>query len=94
VLTAGMNRLAWDVRHGSEYAPLKRRARDEAVAAVRKVREEASYREMETAAVQAVQPMIREYEHQQACQFRTERPGEVSGFQRASLPEKAPGSGK
>jgi hypothetical protein len=38
------------------------------VAAVRKVREEASYNEMETAAVQAVQPMIREYEHQEACQ--------------------------
>jgi excisionase family DNA binding protein len=67
-LQAGMNRLAWDVRCGSEYARLKQRAWDVAVAAVRKVREEASYHEMETAAVQAVQPMIREYEHQQACQ--------------------------
>jgi hypothetical protein len=67
-LKAGMNRLAWDVQFGSEYAPLKQRAWDAAVAAVRKVREEASYREMETAAVEAVQPMIREYDHQQACQ--------------------------
>jgi hypothetical protein len=67
-LKAGMNSLAWDVQFGSEYAPLKQRAWDAAVAAVRKVREEASYNEMETAAVQAVQPMTREYEHQQACQ--------------------------
>jgi hypothetical protein len=59
-LKAGMNRLAWDVRCGSEYAGLKQRAWHAAVAAVRKVREEASYNEMETAAVQAVQPMIRE----------------------------------
>jgi hypothetical protein len=29
------------------------------------LREEASYREMETATVQAVRPVIREYEHQQ-----------------------------
>ena len=63
-----MNRLSWDIQFGSEYAGLKQRAWDAAVAAVRKVREEASYREMETVAVEAVQPMIREYEHQQACQ--------------------------
>jgi hypothetical protein len=67
-LKAAMNRLTWDVLNRSEYAPLKQRAWEAAVAAVRNLREEASYREMETAAVQAVQPMIREYEHQQACQ--------------------------
>ena len=67
-LKAGMNRLPWDVQFGSEHAGLKQRAWDAAVAAVRKVREEASYNEMETAAVQAVQPMTRECEHQQACQ--------------------------
>ena len=67
-LKAGMNRLSWDVQYGSEYAGLRQRAWEAAVAAVGKVREEASYHEMETAAVQAVQPMIREYEHQQACQ--------------------------
>jgi hypothetical protein len=67
-LQAGMNRLPWNVRCGSEYAGLKQRAWDAAVAAVRKVREEASYNEIETAAVQAVQPIIREYEHQQACE--------------------------
>lgn len=32
------------------------------------MREEASYNEIETAALQAVQAMNREYEHQQACQ--------------------------
>jgi hypothetical protein len=47
---------------------LKQRAWDAAVAAVRQVREEASYKEMETAAVQAVQPIIREYEYQETCQ--------------------------
>jgi hypothetical protein len=67
-LKVGMNRLAWDVQSRSEYAPLKQRAWEAAVAAVLKLREEASYNEMETAAVQAVQPMIREYDHQQACQ--------------------------
>jgi len=72
-LTASMNSLAWAVPCGSEYAPLKQRAWDAAVAAVRKVREEASYNEIETAAVQAVQPMIREYEHQQVCQRRVGR---------------------
>src|ERR1017187_7893895 len=67
-LQAGMNKLSWNVLYGSEYKELKQRAWDAAVAAGRKVREEASYPEMETAAVQAVQPMIREYEHEQACQ--------------------------
>jgi excisionase family DNA binding protein len=67
-LQAGMNRLSWDVRNGSGYASLKQRAWDAAVAAATRVREEASYDEMETAAVQAVQPMIREYDHLQACQ--------------------------
>jgi hypothetical protein len=67
-LAAGMDKLGWNVQHRSEYAPLKKRAWDAAVSAVGKVRAEASYPEMETAAVQAVQPMVREYEHQQACQ--------------------------
>jgi excisionase family DNA binding protein len=67
-LQAGMNKLSWNIRYGSEYAGLKQRAWEAAVAAVRQVREEASYHEVETAAVQAVQPMIREYEYQEACQ--------------------------
>jgi len=72
-LKAGMNRLPWDIRCGSEYAPLKQRAWETAVAAVGKVREGASYNEMETVTVQAVQPMIREYQQQQACQRRVGR---------------------
>src|ERR1035437_6753144 len=67
-LNAGMNRLSWDIQYRRECAPLKQRAWDAAVAALRKVREEASYNEMETAAVEAVQPINREHEHQQACQ--------------------------
>jgi hypothetical protein len=67
-LKAGMEGLPPDVQYRSEYASLKQRAWDAAVEALRKVRVEASYREMETAAVQAVQPMVREYDHQQTCQ--------------------------
>ena len=43
-LKAGMNSLVWDVQFGCEYALLKQRAWDAAVAAVRKVREEARTR--------------------------------------------------
>jgi hypothetical protein len=67
-LQAGMHKLSWDLRYGSKYAGSRQRAWDAAVAALGNVREEATYNEMETAAVQAVQPMIREYEHEQACQ--------------------------
>jgi len=70
---AGMNKLALDVRYRSEYAGLKQRAWEAVVAAVGKVRVEAGYNEMETAAVQAVQPMIREYEHQKACEDIVQR---------------------
>jgi hypothetical protein len=72
-LAAGMNKLGWNVQFRSEYAALKQRAWDAAVSAVRKVRGEASYAEMEVAAVQAAQPMAREYEHQHACQQIVDR---------------------
>ena len=72
-LQAGMYKLALDVRYRSEFAGLKQRAWEAAVAAVGKVRAEAGYSEMETAAVQAVQPMIREYEHQKACERIVQR---------------------
>jgi excisionase family DNA binding protein len=67
-LKSAMNRLPWDLRNSSEHASLKQRAWEAAVEAVRRLREEASYREMETATVLAVQPAVREYEYQQACQ--------------------------
>ncbi len=66
-LQVGMDRLPWDVQIHYEYAALKQRAWEVAVAAVRKAREDATYNDMETAAALAVQPVIREYEHQQAC---------------------------
>lgn len=67
-LKASMDQLPWDIRSSSEYAHLKQNAWDAAVAAVRRGREDASYSEMEAAAEQAVQPMIREYEYRKACQ--------------------------
>jgi excisionase family DNA binding protein len=66
-LEAGMSMLPWDIQNRSEWAPWKQHAREAAVAAMRKLREEASYNEKQTAAVQAVQPVIRQYEHHQAC---------------------------
>jgi hypothetical protein len=63
-----MNRLPLDVRNRSEWARLKQYASDAAVEAVGKLREEASCHEMEIVAEQAVQPVIRAYEHAQACE--------------------------
>lgn len=47
---------------------MKQRAWDASIEALRRLREEASYSEMETATVQALQPVIRDYEHLQNCQ--------------------------
>jgi len=47
---------------------MKQRACEAAVEALRRLRDEASYSEMETGAALAVQPVIREYEHQQKYQ--------------------------
>jgi excisionase family DNA binding protein len=66
-LKAGLDRLPPEVRYRAEHAGLKQRAWEAAVAAVSKVRDGASYNERETAALQAVQPMVREYSHQEAC---------------------------
>jgi hypothetical protein len=63
-----MDELPWDVRYRAEHATLKQRAWQAAAAAIGKLQAEASIGEMKTAASQAVQPMIREYQHQQACQ--------------------------
>jgi excisionase family DNA binding protein len=66
-LNSAMNRLPLAVYNSSEYAPLKQRAWEAAVEVVTRLREEASDREMETATAEAVRPMIREYDHLQAC---------------------------
>jgi excisionase family DNA binding protein len=72
-LKVSIAKLPIDVQYRSEYAPLKQRAWDAAVAAVGRLRREASYSEIEAAVVHAVQPMIREYEHEQACQVMVKR---------------------
>jgi hypothetical protein len=66
-LESAMNKLGWEVRSSSDFVPLKQRAWEAAVAAVGGIRVEAGYSEMETAATQAVQPMIQQYEHASAC---------------------------
>lgn len=67
-LDAAINKLPWSVRNSRPYAPLKQLAWDAAAEVLGRLREEASYREMETVAVQAVQPMIRQHEHEQDCE--------------------------
>ena len=67
-LNSAIDKLPWAVRNGREYVPLKLRASEAAVEALDRLREVASYQEMETVAVQAVQPVIRAYEHHEGCQ--------------------------
>lgn len=67
-LKSAMSRLPWDVQSKSEWARFKQIARNAAVESVGKLHEQASDREMAAAAGQAVQPMIRAYEHAQAAE--------------------------
>jgi excisionase family DNA binding protein len=67
-LNSAIDKLPWAVRNSREYVPLKLRASEAAVEAVGRLREEASYQEMETVTVQAVQPVIRAFEHHEGCQ--------------------------
>lgn len=86
-LDAAKDRLAWEVGNVAAFAPLKQRAWEAAVAAVGKLRADASYREMEAATVQAVQPMIREYEDCELCRrvlMRTYISGATSDEQEAA----------
>ncbi len=62
-------KLPWDVKNRPEHASLKKRALNALDEVVRGLREEASYGEMETATLLAVQPMIREYEHRRECEW-------------------------
>jgi hypothetical protein len=66
-IEAAMNRLPFNVRYGQECAALKQRAWEAAAAALGRVRAEAGYAEMESATIQAVQPVIREHEHAETC---------------------------
>ncbi len=67
-LKSAMNRLPWDVQNKPEWAGLKKIAWDAAAEAVGKLHEEATHREMADVAEQAVQPVIRLFEHAQTCE--------------------------
>jgi hypothetical protein len=67
-LTSSIDKLPWAVREHSEFGRLKQLAWEAAVEGLRNLCEEAGFHEMETAAIQAVQPMIRAYEHHESCQ--------------------------
>jgi hypothetical protein len=67
-IESAIRELPWDVRHRREFATLKQRAGKATVAAVGKLRAEASPDEMKAATSQAVQPIIREYGHLDVCQ--------------------------
>lgn len=66
-IESAMNRLPWDLRLGQEWIGLRQRAWEAAVDAAGRVRAEASYAEIEAAAIHATQPMIREHEHADRC---------------------------
>jgi hypothetical protein len=66
-LNCAINELPWDVREHSEFRPLRQLAWDTAAEALRNLRDEASYREMEIVAIQAVQPIIIVYNHHESC---------------------------
>ncbi len=83
---SGMNKLPWEVRYRSEHASLKQRAWDAVIEAVGRLREEASSQEIETATALAVQPMTREYEHQQRCERIVSR---VYAFDATSVEQEA-----
>jgi hypothetical protein len=66
-IESAMNRLPWDLRIGQEWTAIKQRVWEAAADAAERVRAEASYAEIEAAAVHATQPMIREHEHADRC---------------------------
>jgi hypothetical protein len=67
-IESGMSRLAWEVRHGAAFAGLRQQAREAVVSAIRKAGEDAGPRELAAVAMQAVEPMMREYEHDRLCE--------------------------
>jgi hypothetical protein len=66
-IESAISRLPWDIQYGQEWAAVKQRAWEAAAAAVAKLPADASSSEMQQVAWLAVQPMAREYEHEQAC---------------------------
>jgi hypothetical protein len=68
-IDAAWRKLPWDVKNGAEHTSLKQRAMNALDEAVRGLRPEASYQQIETAALLAVRPMILEYEHQRECDW-------------------------
>jgi excisionase family DNA binding protein len=67
-IEAAMLRLAWEVRNGAAFAGLRQQARDAAVSAIRKAGEDAGPKDLAAVAMQAMEPMMREYEHHQLCE--------------------------
>jgi hypothetical protein len=67
-IEGAMNQFAGEVLYRPEFAALKGRAYQAISFAIDRCGEEATGAEMELAAGQAIQPMMQEYRHQQACQ--------------------------
>jgi hypothetical protein len=67
-IDAAVRKLPWEVKNRPEHASLKKRAIHALDEAVLRLRQEASYEDMETATLLAVQPIIREYEQGRECE--------------------------
>jgi hypothetical protein len=72
-IEVAMRKLPWEVKNRPEYASLKKRATDALDEAILGQREQASSEEMESAALLAVEPTIREYEYRLECERVVER---------------------
>jgi hypothetical protein len=78
-IEAARQSLPWSVLHDPKYGRLKECAPDLIAAAVTKLREGADSREMQAATIQAVQPIISEYNHLTACERVSVSVWELSG---------------
>jgi excisionase family DNA binding protein len=67
-IESAMDRLPWDINHRPEWASVKQEAMEAALAAISKMRAEATRRELQEVAWLAVQPMAQTYAQWKTCQ--------------------------
>lgn len=67
-LKSGLEQIPWAVKYNQEFADLRQRARSLVAESVDRLRPDATDWEVNESAKQAVEPVIREYEHRKSCQ--------------------------
>jgi hypothetical protein len=61
-------KLPWDITHGPEFRECKQLAIQNAEAAIATLSQDASYRDLEATAIDAMRPSVEEYEHLKKCE--------------------------